>query len=79
MQYVSVNDAELPVLLDAAQRGPVTVRSQHRDVAVILSPQEYNRIRAANLIEFDSLCDRLSTAAQSRGLTEEKLAEILEK
>src|SRR6516162_10528738 len=79
MRYVSATDAKqrLAALLDAAQREPVMIRRQNRDVAVILSPQEYDRLRALNTDEFQRFCDRIGERAASRGMTEEKLAEIL--
>ena len=48
MRYVSATEAKqrLAALLDAAQREPVMIRRQKRDVAVILSPQEHDRLRA---------------------------------
>lgn len=80
MQHVSATDAKqrLAALLDAAQREPVVIRRQNRDVAVILSPQEYDRLRALNAAEFERFCDRVAAGAASRGLTEEILAGILE-
>ncbi len=79
MQYVSATDAKqrLAALLDAAQREPVVIRRQNRDVAVILSPHEYDRLRALNADEFQRFCDRVAEGAAMRGLTEDKLAEIL--
>lgn len=79
MQYISATEAKqrLAALLDAAQREPVTIRRQNRDVAVLLSPQEYERIRGLNLAELHSLIERVGREAAARGLTEEKLAEIL--
>ena len=79
MRYVSATDAKqrLASLLDAAQREPVVIRRQKRDVAVLLSVEEYNRIRALNVAEFQRLCDRIGNRAMSRGLTEKKLAELL--
>jgi len=53
------------------------IRRQKRDVAVVLSPQEYDRLRAANVAELERLCDIVGRRAKARGLTEEKLAEIL--
>src|SRR5271166_1739008 len=67
----------LAALLDAAQREPVMIRRQNRDVAVLLSPQEYDRLRALNTDGFQRFCDRISERAAARGLTEEKLTEIL--
>jgi prevent-host-death family protein len=79
MRYVSATDAKqkLAALLDAAQREPVVIRRQKRDVAVILSPQEYDRLRALNLAELQRLCDRLARKAAARGLTEKKLSALL--
>jgi hypothetical protein len=53
------------------------IRLQNRDVAVLLSPQEYDRLRALNMDEFQRFCDRIAERAAARGMTEEKLAEIL--
>ena len=79
MQYVSATDAKqrFAALLDAAQREPVTIRRQNQDVAVLISPQEYDRLRALNAAEFQHVCDRVSKDDAARGLTEEKLAEML--
>jgi prevent-host-death family protein len=79
MRYVSATEAKqrLAALLDAAQREPVTIRRQKRDVAVILSPQEYDRLRALNIDEFERFCDRVAAQAAARGLTEAKLVAIL--
>lgn len=79
MRHVSATDAKqrLAALLDAAQREPVVIRRQKRDIAVILSPQEYNRLRALNAEEFQQFCDRVGKRAVARGLTERKLAQLL--
>lgn len=79
MRYVSATEAKqaLAAVLDAAQREPVVIRRQQRDVAVVLSMQEYERLTALNVAEFQRFCDRLGEQAEARGLTEEKLAEIL--
>ncbi len=79
MRYVSATEAKqrLAALLDAAQREPVTIRRQKRDVAVLLSSQEYDRLRALNTAGFQRFCDRVAETAAARGLTEDKLIEIL--
>ena len=79
MRYVSATDAKqrLAAVLDAAQREPVVVRRQKRDIAVILSAHEYARLRALNTAELQRLCDRVAKKAASRGLTEEKLKSLL--
>ncbi len=79
MKFVSATEAKqrLAALLDAAQREPVMIRRQKRDVAVILSPQEYDRLRALNVEEFERFCDRVGQQAAARGLSEDKLGAIL--
>ena len=79
MRYVTATDAKqkLAALLDAAQREPVVIRRQKRDVAVILSAAEYDRLRAFNVAEFDRFCDRVAGKAAARGLTARKLQQIL--
>ena len=79
MRYISATDAKqnLAALLDAAGREPIMIRRQKRDIAIVLSPQEYDRLRAANIAEFQRFCDRIAERAAERGLTEEKLSELL--
>jgi prevent-host-death family protein len=79
MRSVSATEAKqrLAALLDVAQREPVMIRRQNRDVAVLLSPQEYDRLRALNTDEFQRFCDRIGERAAAQGMTKEKLAEIL--
>jgi prevent-host-death family protein len=79
VHYVSATDTKqrFAAVLDAAQREPVMIRRQNRDVAVLLSPQEYDRLRALNIEEFQRFCDRIGERAAARGMTKEKLAEIL--
>jgi prevent-host-death family protein len=79
MRYVSATDAKqrFAALIDAAQSEPVVIRRQNRDVAVLLSTQQHDRFRALNTEEFQRFCDRIGDRAAARGMTEEKLAEIL--
>jgi prevent-host-death family protein len=79
MKTVTATDAKqrLAALLDAAQREPVLIRRQNRDVAVIMSAEEYDRIRGVNNAELKRLCQRVSEQAAARGLTDEILADLL--
>lgn len=79
MRYVSASEAKqgLAALLDAAQREPVTIRRRNRDVAVVISPTDYRRLTSINVEAFQRLCDRISTAAKARGMTEAKLDGML--
>jgi prevent-host-death family protein len=79
MRYVSATEAKqaLAAVLDAAQREPVVIRRQQREIAVILSMEEYQRLTALNIEEFERFCDRIGEQARQRGLTEENLTELL--
>jgi len=79
MRYVSATDAKqrFAALLDAAQREPVVIRRQRRDVAVVVSAEEYDRLRGLNIAEFQAFCDRIAEKAAARGLTAKKLATLL--
>jgi len=79
LRTVSATEAKLKLaaLFDAAQHEPIMVRRQKREVAVVLSPREYERLRGLNLQELDQYCERIAARAAERGLTEQKLARIL--
>jgi len=79
MKSVSATEAKqrLAALLDAAQREPVVIRRQNRDVAVVMSAEEYDRMRGLHAEEFQRFCDRVGAQAKARGLTESKLKKLL--
>lgn len=79
MKSVSATEAKqrFAALIDAAQREPVVIRRQNRDVAVLVSAEEYERVRRTNIDEFQKFCDRVGAEAARRGITEEILADIL--
>ncbi len=80
MRQVSATEAKqsFGAILDAAQREPVVIRKQKRDVAVVLSMEEYERLRALNVKDFQDFCDRVGREAQEKGLTEEGLQQLLD-
>jgi antitoxin Phd len=81
MRYISATEAKqnFAAALDAAQRGPVVIRRQARDQAVLISPQEYDRLRGLAVADFEVFCDRVGSKAVAQGLTERKLAALLKK
>ncbi len=80
MRYVSATEAKqrFAAVLDAAQSEPVVIRRQNREVAVVLSLKEFERLRGINISEFEQFCDRVGNAAIEEGLTEQRLAELLD-
>jgi PHD/YefM family antitoxin component YafN of YafNO toxin-antitoxin module len=79
MKTVAATEAEkrLGAILDDAQREPVVIQRQDRDVAVVLSMTEYERLRTGNVRAFLDLRNQIAAEAAARGLTDERLAEIL--
>ena len=64
-------------LLEAAQRGPVRVTRQGRPVGVLLSEEQYQRLRG---IAWDRLANTMESVrkqASESGLSPEALAELL--
>jgi prevent-host-death family protein len=64
-------------LLDTAQREPVHIQRHERDVAVLVSAIDYEKMIQDRWREFDRLSALAAAEAQANGLTEEKLQEIL--
>jgi prevent-host-death family protein len=68
---------QFAALLDAAQRGPVRIQRHDRDVAVLVSAEEYERLNRERWTEFDRLSLIAAEQAKSNGLNQAILAEIL--
>lgn len=64
-------------LLDAAQSGPVQVTKNGRPIGVMMSIEQYKRLRGAAWDALTETMDRLSAEASARGLTDGKLKELL--
>ena len=79
MQSVSATEAKqgLAAVLEACVREPVVIQRQKRDVAVVISVQEYERLTRMNVAEFQRFCDAVGARAAQDGLNEEKLAALL--
>ena len=79
MRTISSIDAKnrFGQLLEAAQRAPVTVTKKGRPAAVVLSVEDYQRMRGT---AWQRLLDTMATArkeAAGRGLSDERLDELL--
>lgn len=79
MKTIPATEAKnrLGAILDAAQREPIVIRRQDRDIAVLLSMADYERLRSANVAALLELRDEVAAEAAAAGLTEERLAELL--
>ncbi len=64
-------------LLDAAQTAPVRVTKKGRPVGVVMSMQQYERLRGAAWARLTETMDRLGAEAAARGLTEAELDALL--
>ena len=79
MPTVSATHAKqnFAAMLDQSQREPVRIQRHERDVAVLVSAAEYQRLNRDKWAEFNRLSKFASEQAKANGLTEEILAEIL--
>ena len=79
MTTVSATEAKqrFAALLDAAQRGPVRIQRHDRDVAVLVSAEEYEQINRSRWIEFNRLSEAASAQAAASELNEDALSRIL--
>ncbi len=79
MRTVSAIDAKnrFGQLLEAAQREPVTVTKQGRPAAVVLSVEDYERMRGAANARLLESVRRMQEEAAAAGLTEDVLDELL--
>jgi prevent-host-death family protein len=79
MKTVAASQARqsLASVIDAAAREPIVIQRQQRDVAVVLSMQEYERLTQLNRAEFQRFCDAVGQRAVDAGMTEQKLARLL--
>ena len=79
MKRVPATEAKnrLGAILDEAQREPIVIRRQERDIAVVLSMADYERLRTGNIQAFLQLRNQVAAEAAANGLTEERLSELL--
>lgn len=79
MTVVSASEAKqgFASMIDAAAREPVVIRRHERDVAVLLSMDEYRRLSGLAVSEFRRVADETAERARERGLTPERLDALL--
>ncbi len=79
MRTISATEAKqnFAAVLDSAQREPVLIRRHGREVAAVVSLEEFERIRRARIVKFQRFCDRVAARAAERGMTEAVLEQLL--
>lgn len=79
MKRVAATEAKnrLGALIDDAQREPIVIQRQDRDIAVVISMAEFERMRAGNVKAFLDARNELAATAKANGLTAKKLASLL--
>ena len=79
MKRVAATEAKnrLGAILDDAQREPVIIRRQDRDIAVVLSMADYERLRTGNIQAFLDLRKQVAAEAAASGLTLGRMNDLL--
>ena len=79
MKEIAARDAKnrFGQLLDSAQRAPVRVTKKGRAVGVMMSMQQYERLRGAAWERLSATMDALGAQAADNGLTDEALDALL--
>ena len=79
MKEITAKDAKnrFGQLLQSAQQGPVRVTRNGRPVGVVMSVQQFERLRGAAWERLTATMDRLGQEASGRGLTDAELESLL--
>lgn len=78
MKNIPTTEAKecLSVILADAQVEPIVISEGNLEV-VVLSRAEYDRLRDGNIQAFVALRNKIAGEARQRGLTDERLSELL--
>lgn len=79
MQVLSANYAktQFGLMIDMAQKEPVRITRHNRVVGVMVSAQDYDDMRAFYADRLKQTLQATAGAARERGLTQDKLDELL--
>jgi prevent-host-death family protein len=79
MPTVSATHAKqnFAAIIDQAQREPVWIQRHNRTVAVVMSAEEYDKLRNLRAQELIRLSEETGRYAASKGMTDELLEQLL--
>lgn len=79
MRRVPVTEAKkrLAAILRDSQRAPLVIQRRGRDIAVVISISDYERLRTGNIQAFLELRNQVAAEAAAKALSEEQLNELL--
>lgn len=79
MRTVTASEARqgFAEIIESARREPVVIQRQKRDVVVLMSMDEYQRLVHLNVAEFQRFSDRVGARAKDAGMTEDVLQGLL--
>jgi len=79
MQTISATEAKqrFARLLDTAQREPVRIQRHERDIAVLVSPEDFEELRRFRVKELIRITEVSSAYAEAQGMTDELLEQLL--
>ena len=63
--------------MTTVQNSPVVIQKQGRNIAVLMSYTEYQRLTKNSGERFEDICGRIRKNAADRGLTEKLFSKIL--
>lgn len=80
MKIMTISEAEraFDAVLESLADDSVVLKRGERDVAVVISIDDYEKLRRLKVEELLALCEEVGRDAEARGLTEERLAELLD-
>jgi hypothetical protein len=79
MKVMTIAEAQAAIdkVLESLVEDSVVLKRGDNDVAAVISIEDYDKLRRLKVEEFLALCERVGGQAAARGLSEEKLAELL--
>jgi hypothetical protein len=79
MKVMTIAEAQAAFdqVVESLGEDSVVLKRDERDVAAVISIADYERLRRLKVEEFLTFCEHVGAQAEARGLTEERLAELL--